>query len=176
MLGAGVEVQRLHLLASERAARDHPLDGLLEHALGEASVEDLVGGHFLDAAGIAGVLVVGLLTALVAGEADLLDVDDHDVVAAIDVRGEARLVLAAQDVGDDRGEAADDQPLGIDQVPFLLDLGRLDRPGNLAERFHGSRTLLIKHIRGTESLGPRGAAHLSREALQVKLFCGFAER
>ncbi len=97
MLGAGVEVQRLHLLAPKRAARDHPLDGLLEHALGEAAVEHLVGGHFLEAAGVAGVLVVDLLTALVAGEADLLDVDDDDVVAAVDVRGEARLVLAAQD-------------------------------------------------------------------------------
>src|SRR5690606_21903798 len=110
---------------------------------------DLVGGDRLDAAGIAGVLVVGLVAALVAGEADLLDVDDDDVVPAIDVRGVARLVLAAQDVGDDRGEAADDQTLGIDQMPFLLDLGRLDRPGLLAERLHGSGTLLTKRKCGT---------------------------
>jgi hypothetical protein len=56
----------------------------------------------------------------------LVGVDDDDMVAAIDVRGEARLVLAAQDVGDDRtGEAADDQAVGIDQMPFLFDLGRL---------------------------------------------------
>ena len=47
------------------------------------------------------------------------------MVAAIDVRGEARLVLAAQDVGDDRGEPADHQPVGIDQMPFLLHLGGL---------------------------------------------------
>ena len=79
MLGAGVEVERLHLLAPERAARDHPLDRLLEHALRKAAVEHLVGGHFLDAAGVAGVLVVGLLIALVAGEADLLDVDHDDM-------------------------------------------------------------------------------------------------
>jgi hypothetical protein len=47
------------------------------------------------------------------------------VVAAIDMRRVARLVLAAQDVGDDRRDAADDEAVGIDQVPFLLDLGRL---------------------------------------------------
>ena len=67
----------------------------------------------------------------------LVGVDDDDMVAAIDVRGEARLVLAAQDVGDDRREAADHQPVGIDQMPFLLDLGRLDRLGRLHQRLHG---------------------------------------
>jgi len=47
---------------------------------------------------------------LAAGQAHLLGVDDDDVVAAIDVRGEGRLVLAAQAHGDDRGEAAQHQP------------------------------------------------------------------
>jgi hypothetical protein len=46
-------------------------------------------------------------------------------------------VLAAQDVGDDRGEPPDHQPVGIDQMPFLLHLGRLDRPGGLHQRLHG---------------------------------------
>src|SRR5690606_10053952 len=32
---------------------------------------------------------------------------------------------AAQPHGDDRGEAADDEPLGVDDDPLLLDLGRL---------------------------------------------------
>jgi hypothetical protein len=76
-------------------------------------------GHFLQAAGIAGVLVIDLVLQLAAGEAHLVRVDDDDMVAAIDVRGEARLVLAAQDVGDDRRDAADHQVLGIDQMPFL---------------------------------------------------------
>ena len=91
-------------------------------------------------------LVVGLLGPLVAGQGDLVDIDHDHVVAAVDVRGEARLVLAAQEIGDDHCEAADDQPLGIDQVPLLLDLGRLDRPGDLAERLHGWGTLLKKRV------------------------------
>src|SRR5690606_11934187 len=41
------------------------------------------------------------------------------------MRREARLVLAAQVARDDRGEAADDQPFGVDQHPLLFDLGRL---------------------------------------------------
>ena len=41
MLGAVVEVQGAHLVAAERAARDHALDGLFKDALGEAAFEDL---------------------------------------------------------------------------------------------------------------------------------------
>jgi hypothetical protein len=64
------------------------------------------------------------------------------MIAAIDVRGEARLVLAAQDVGDDRRNAADHQVFGIDQMPLLFHLSRLDRLGGLHQRLHGLRPLL----------------------------------
>ena len=101
MLGAGVDAQVAHLLAAERAAREHPLDRLLDHPLGEAALEDLAGGAELDAARIAGVPVVALVGALVAGQLHLLGVDDDDVVAHVHVRREGRLVLAAQDLGDD---------------------------------------------------------------------------
>ena len=68
MLGAGVDAQIAHLLAAERAAREHALDGLLDHALGEAALEDRLRGALLDAADEAGVLVVDLVLALAAGE------------------------------------------------------------------------------------------------------------
>ena len=68
------------------------------------------------------------------------------MVAAIDVRGVARLVLAAQDIGDNRRDPADNQPVRIDQMPLLLDLGRLDRPGGLAERLHGLSLKIAKII------------------------------
>ena len=45
---------------------------------------------------IAGVVVIDLLVALAAGEHHLVGIDDDDVVAVVDMRGEGRLVLAAQ--------------------------------------------------------------------------------
>ena len=48
------------------------------------------------------------------------------MVTAIDMRGEGGLVLAAQPIGHDGGEAAKDEAIGIDQDPALLDIGRLD--------------------------------------------------
>src|SRR5690606_36257806 len=54
----------------------------------------------------------------------LVGVDDDDIVAHVHVRGESRLVLATQAHGDDRGEEAQNNALGDDQDPLLLDLRR----------------------------------------------------
>ncbi len=86
---------------------------------GKRPSSDLARGALLDAAGMAGVPVVHLVGVLLAGERDLLGIDDDDVVAVIDMRGEGGLVLAAQAVGDDGREAADDEAFGIDQDPLL---------------------------------------------------------
>src|SRR6185295_12170708 len=86
MLGAVVEVQGAHLVAAERTARDHALDSLLDNALGEPALEDLSCRDLLEAAGIAGVLVIELLLELAAGKADFVGIDDDDMIAAIDVR------------------------------------------------------------------------------------------
>jgi len=74
---------------------------------------------------IAGVMVIGFGLALAAGEHDFGGVDDDDVVAAIDVRRIGRQMLAAQPHRDERREPADDQTLGVDQNPLLLDFGGL---------------------------------------------------
>ena len=61
-----------------------------------------------EAARVAGVAVGHLGGLLVAGEGDLVGVHDDDEVTGVDVRGEDRLVLAAQEVGGLDGEAAED--------------------------------------------------------------------
>ena len=133
VLGPGVDTQVLHLRAAERSAGDHALDGLDDDARREAAFQPLAQGLALDAAGMAGMPVEDFALGLAAGQAHLLGVDDDDVVAAIDVGSEGRLVLAAQAHGDDRGEAAQHQPVGVDQQPLLLHVGSFEREG-----FHGS--------------------------------------
>ncbi len=97
-------------------------------------------------------LVIDFLVELAAGEADLFGVDDDDMVSAVNVRREARLVLTAQYVGDDRRDAADNQAVGVDQVPFFLDLRRLCRLGRLHQRLHGLNLFL------TRKAAPQGTA------------------
>ena len=139
MIRAGVDAQMGHLLAGQRALLgEHALDGLLEHALGEAAAQLLAGGDFLDAARVTGVAVVDLLVQLAASELHLVGVQDDDEVAAVDVRGVVRTMLAAKTHGDERGETANNGVLGIDHDPLLLDLGGLQRSRGL---HHGSNSV-----------------------------------
>ena len=127
MLGARIYPKIAELLAAERAARQHAFDRLLDDALGKTSGENRFCRPLFDAADIAGMLVVDLLLDLAAGQHRLGGVDDDDVVAAIDVRRVGRLMLAAQPHGDKRGETADDETVGIDHHPLLVDFGGLCR-------------------------------------------------
>ena len=60
-------------------------------------------------------------------------------------RGTACHVSGAQQVLDElsrqlgigEGETTDDETFGVDDVPLLFDLGRLDRPGGLRKSLHG---------------------------------------
>src|SRR5690606_32175063 len=119
VLGTGVDAQVLHLATAERAARDHALDGLLDDALRKAALEDLASGALLDAARVTGVPVVLLVGVLTAGQDDLVGVDDDDVVTVVDVRREGSFVLAAETVGDDGCQTAEDNTLSVDQHPLL---------------------------------------------------------
>jgi hypothetical protein len=86
-----------------------------------------------------------LLLTLVAGQGDLLGVDDDDEVTGVDVRGEGRLVLAAQQRGRLRRETPEDDVTRVDDVPATNDVaglggvrahGRNLRPRQEASRRH----------------------------------------
>jgi hypothetical protein len=87
--------------------------------LGPAA-EHLLEAALLDAAGVAGVPVVALVGTLVAGDRDLLGVDDHHEVARVHVGRVLGLGLAAQRDGDLGRQAAEGLPLGVDDEPVAL--------------------------------------------------------
>src|SRR4030095_1179721 len=111
---------------------------LLQHPLGMLAFEDLGGALVLDAARIAGVPVIDLVGALVAGEDDVAGIDDHDVVAAIEMRGIARLVLASEAVCDQHGKSSHHEAVGVDQGPELFNVLRRGGEG-LHSRSSGLR-------------------------------------
>src|SRR5690606_30120179 len=176
MLGAGIDAQVLHLATTERTTRDHALNGLLDHALGETAFEQLARGALLDAAGMTGVPVVDLVGVLLAGECDLVGIDDDDVVAVVDMRGEGRLVLAAETVGDDGGETADDETLGVDHHPLLHHVRRFLRKGCHGSAFcwtlrrWGGKAFLVAWIDGAASANNETAA--GKAAVRGSLYSG----
>ena len=110
--------------------------------------QDLLFGARLDAARVASV-PVEVFFALLAGHLDFVSVDHDDIVAHVHVRGERRFVLATQTHGDDRGKTAQNNALGVDQDPFLVDVCRCCRKG-----FHGRIVLFDVKDR------PSGAARI----------------
>lgn len=129
MLGRRVNAQVGHLHTAQTVAGDHTLNSLDHDALGMCAFQNLLGRALLDAARVAGVPVVDLVVALVAGHLHLVGVDDDDIVTHVHVGGEGRLVLAAQDVGDDRGQATQNDAFGVDQDPLFLDVRRSSGEG-----------------------------------------------
>ena len=68
---------------------------------------------------------------LLAGHADLVGIDDDDIVTGVHVGGVNRLVFAAQDVGDLAGQTAQDDAIRIYHIPFArgLDVLRVSDVG-----------------------------------------------
>src|SRR4029077_9267964 len=99
VVGAGVDLELGQLLAGEAVARQHPLHRLADDLLRPA-LEHLAQGAGLDPARVAAVAPIGLLRQLVAGDVDLLRVDDDDEVAGVYVGRVLGLALAPQRVSD----------------------------------------------------------------------------
>src|SRR5262249_30662539 len=106
-----------------------------------------------------------------AGQHDFFRVDDDDIVAVIDMRGVGRLVLAAQPHRHQACEAADHETRGVDDDPFLLDVGGPGRKGFhytavpnqpracLAAR--GSSTRQLAAVNAVLNIGVRSIVYLS---------------
>jgi hypothetical protein len=77
------------------------------------------------------VTIVLLVLGLVAGHAQLLDVDDDDVITGINVRGVDGFMFAAQATRNFGSKPTKDQIRRVDNEPVVLDLMRLGR-----KRFH----------------------------------------
>jgi hypothetical protein len=69
------------------------------------------------------------LSQLVAGQDHLLGVDDHDMVAGIEMGRETGLVLAAQALGDLGRETAKYDAVGVHEPPLARDLTRFSYVG-----------------------------------------------
>ena len=91
-------------------------------------VEDdgrLLGRHVPEAADVSGVPAIALVRELVTREVDLLGVEDDHVVTDVEVRREARLVLAPENRRHLGRQAPQHLPLGVDDEPLPFDLALL---------------------------------------------------
>src|SRR4029079_15318005 len=100
-----------------------------------------------------------LAVGLARGQHDLLGIDDHDVVTGVEVRGEGGLVLAAQDAGDLGAHPAEDETVGVDDVPLAIDLAGFRGVGAHARRPSKKGTGLRYRALTTATNGPGDVEH-----------------
>src|SRR5674476_423766 len=74
---------------------------------------------------VTGVVVVDLVFELIAGNRDLLGVDNYDVITAVEVRCVLRLVLAHEAGSNLGSQAAKGLAFGVDNVPIVRKFGWL---------------------------------------------------
>ena len=108
VLGTCVNVQVVDELVTKTSLRKHSADGTPDE-FGGSGCEDLLGGGEALAARVTGVTDIDAVGHLLAGKTDLVGVDDDHVVAAVHMRGEAGLVLAAEHEGDAGSQATQDE-------------------------------------------------------------------
>src|SRR5215212_10434053 len=142
---AVIDLELAEHLPPEPVAGQHPADGLLDRARGPLGEQHRVRG-LLEAARVARVPVGDLLLALAPGQPDLGRVDDDHVVAGVDVGGEDRLVLAAQDAGHLGGQPAEDLAVGVDDVPVAGQVPRSRRERSACWRRHAGNSVTIRKL------------------------------
>jgi hypothetical protein len=99
MLVAGVDEEFLEHLPAQAILGEHPFNGPFNYGV-RAATEEILGDLFLFSSGVARKIDVDLVFQFVTREDDLVGVDHYDKVAAVDVRGVIRFVLAPKNGGD----------------------------------------------------------------------------
>ena len=94
----GINLQTSECLCAKAVLGEHSLHSSLHRQLGLGCHQGLV-LNLLQATDVAGVMVVILVLQLVAGQNSLISVDDDNEFTAVNVGGELRTVLAAQNIG-----------------------------------------------------------------------------
>ena len=107
----------------------HALDRELDSTLG-VLVEQLLQARGLQIAQVARVVVIELVGHLLTGHSNLASVDDHDVIAGVDVRRVGGFVLAAQTHGGAGKEPSERLVGRVDQVPITTYRSRIREDGS----------------------------------------------
>ena len=112
-----IELQLLHLMAGEAGLVGHTPDGFTKDFLWVA-LEHLLCGESLQAADIAGMLAIEFSFPLVAGENDLVCIENNDKITGVGMASESGFMLPDNHASDHGGESTDDLILSVNNVPF----------------------------------------------------------
>jgi hypothetical protein len=91
------------------------------HELFWTALQQRPNRNFLQPARISTVVAINLLVDLIPCQSDALGIDHNDVIATIEVRREARFILADQKPRDASRQPSEDLAVRVDYKPILTD-------------------------------------------------------
>ena len=120
VFGTGIDLELGVLGFAEAGLGKHAVDSALDQKDGATLANHAWGFDFLTA-DIPREASVDFGIFLGAGEDHLIGIDDDHEVAGVDVGGEGRLMLAAEQTCGFDCDLAEDFALGVDHIPLALD-------------------------------------------------------
>ena len=118
----GINLEVFHDPPRKSVGREHPAHRLGHNPFRVFALKNLFHRSRFYSPRIPGVPVVGLVLALPSGQLNLVGIDNYDVVAAVHVSSENRLVFAAQTCGHYAREPTKNDTFGINDDPILPDV------------------------------------------------------
>lgn len=117
MSRTSIDFKFLAHLATHLGLRQHAPNRRFQYSL-RMALKLFFGADFFESARIARVMVIDFLLPFIAGEDDLLGIDDDDVIADIEVRSIRRFVFAHQNARGFCSKAAYGFAVGVDDKPL----------------------------------------------------------
>ncbi len=108
--------------AAEAIVRNHSANGVFDEQFRMATAARTHAFGFMTA-DEAGEAHEAFLLFLLAGDADLFRIDDHDEIAGVDMRSENDLVFATKEVGGAFGDVAENLVFSVDDPPLAGNVG-----------------------------------------------------
>ena len=136
MVWAYHNVQVAEYGASQCVFRQHAANRIFHHSK-RLAVHLFTSRTLALSTGISSITNVFFRFPLVSGQNNLLRIDDNDIVAAVSVRREIRLVLAAKALCDLRGYAAQSLAFSINEQPLFVSILLIGRDCLVAQSIHG---------------------------------------
>ena len=140
VLGTSIDLELAQHGAAQRILWQHTLNSQFDDLL-RLFDEQLFEADGLQVADLASVVMIHLVGTLVAGDGNLLSVDDDDVITCVYMRRIFCLVLATQAARDFGGQTAKSFAIGVNNKPIAFDGSRL-----CTKRFHQVNPKSLDHF------------------------------
>ena len=122
MLAATVNAEFADDVTAQAVVRDHSFDGIEDHFVSAPGVAHFLGGCFMVTTNEPCEPVVFLFHFFLAGQDDLISVDDDNEVTTINVWGKDGFVFAAEDYGGMHSNITQHSVGCVDHIPFAFDV------------------------------------------------------